>query len=62
MSKKDWLINIKNSAAVVADALGYKIVDFILRKYNARSIDELSPAYYETVFSELYYYEVEIND
>lgn len=62
MTKNDWLIGIENSAAIIASALGQETVDFILRKYDAESIEELSPDNYETVFGELYQYEVDLND
>jgi len=62
MTKNDCLINIENSAAVVASALGQETVDFILQRYNAKSIEELNPHDYESVFGELYQYEVDLND
>ena len=62
MTRADWLISIENSAAIVAASLGQETVDFILQKYNAKSIEELDPYDYEAVFGELYQYEVDLND
>lgn len=53
MSKKDWIINLENAAAAVAALLGKETVQHILQKYDAKSIDDLSPCYYSEVFDEL---------
>ena len=53
MSKKDWIINLENAAADVAALLGKETVQHILQKYDAKSIDDLSPCYYSEVFDEL---------
>ena len=60
MRKIDWMMYIENCATEVGDNYGYELVDFILQKYGASSIEELNPAYYEAVFNELYYYETEL--
>ena len=52
MSKKDWIINLENAAADVATLLGKETVQHILQKYNAKSINDLSPCYYSEVFDE----------
>lgn len=62
MTNTDWLISIEDSAAIVASVLGQETVDFILQKYNAKSIDDLDPHDYEAVFGELYQYEADLND
>ena len=53
MSKKDWIINLENAAAAVAALLGKETVQHILQKYDAKSIDDLSPCYFSEVFDEL---------
>ena len=53
MSKKDWIINLENAAADVAALLGKETVQHILQKYDAKSIEDLSPCYYSEVFDEL---------
>ena len=62
MTRDDWLISIENSAAIVAGSLGQEIVDFILQKYDAESIEELNPYDYEAVFGELFQYEADLKD
>ncbi len=53
MSKKDWIINLENAAADVAALLGKETVQHILQKYDANSIDDLSPCYYSEVYDDL---------
>ena len=53
MSKKDWIINLENAAAEVSTLLGRETVQHVLQKYDARSIEDLSPCYYSEVFDEL---------
>ena len=53
MSKKDWIINLENAAAEVSTLLGTETVQHVLQKYDARSIEDLSPCYYSEVFDEL---------
>ena len=53
MSKKDWIINLENAAAEVSTLLGKETVHHVLQKYDARSIEDLSPCYYSEVFDEL---------
>ena len=50
MSKKDWIINLENAAAEVSTLLGKETVQHVLQKYDARSIEDLSPCYYSEVF------------
>ena len=53
MNKKDWIINLENTAADVASLLGKETVQHILQKYDAKSIEDLSPCHYSEVFDEL---------
>ena len=53
MSKKDWIINLENAAAEVSTLLGKETVQHVLQKYDAKSIDDLSPCYFSEVFDEL---------
>ena len=53
MCKKDWIINLENAATEVATLCGKETVQHVLQKYNARSIEDLSPCYYSEVFDEL---------
>lgn len=52
--KKDLLISIQNAASEVADEYGDDVVKSVLERYNAASIEDLSPSNYEEVFGELY--------
>lgn len=57
--KEHWLYNIENTAAVVAQELGWETVRFVLQEYgNASSSESLGPSRYQEVFSALFDYEV----
>lgn len=53
MTKEAWLINLENVVHEVAQRLGASSVEFVLRKYNASSIDDLSELDYPAVWDEL---------
>lgn len=53
LDKQDWMISIQNDAEEVAEHLGNETVQFILGKYGATSIEDLSPSHYDEVFDEL---------
>ncbi len=52
--KEDLLISIQNTASEVAGEYGDDVVMSVLERYNAASIEDLSPSNYEEVFGELY--------
>lgn len=52
--KQNWIMNLKEVATQVKELYGTETVDFVLSKYNAKSIYQLSPCDYSEVFSELY--------
>ena len=52
--KKNLLISIQNTASEVAGEYGDDVVKSVLERYNAASIEDLSPSNYEEVFGELY--------
>ena len=52
--KKDLLISIQNTASEVEGEYGDDVVKSVLERYNAASIEDLSPSNYEEVFGELY--------
>lgn len=52
--EEDLLISIQNTASEVADEYDDDVVKSVLRRYNAASIEDLSPSDYEEVFGELY--------
>jgi len=51
--KENWKCNIQNAAREVSTYLDTDTVKHVLRKYNATSIDDLSPSDYAEVFEEL---------
>ena len=53
IEKENWLCNIQNTAQRVATIYGAETVIHILQKYDASSIEGLSPVYYTEVFDEL---------
>lgn len=53
LSNRDWVINIENAAAKVAAEYGQKVVDSVFCRYDAHSLEDLSPCYYGEVFSDL---------
>lgn len=60
MRDSDLLIGIENSAAYVAEEMGAREVEWILAKYGAKSIDDLSPSDYDEVFGELFQREADL--
>lgn len=60
--KENWLCNIQNSAEAVSKQIGYDTVEFILQKYGANSIKDLSPCYYSEVFNELFAIEADLKN
>ena len=52
--KEDLLISIQNTASECAGQYGDDVVKSVLERYNAASIEDLSPSNYEEVFGELY--------
>lgn len=53
MIKQDWRINIENLAASVSAEYGSKVVESVFRRYGATCFENLSPIYYDEVFSDL---------
>ena len=62
MSNQDWIINLENAAADVATLLGREIVQHVLQKYGARTIEKLNPAYYSEAFDELEFMANDVRD
>ena len=54
MSRNDWFTNIENEADIASEKLDSVAVDFVLSKYGASNIEDLSESHYSEVFSELY--------
>lgn len=54
-----WRINIENDADMVCSMYGSKTAESVFRHHGATCFEDLSPACYEEVFSDL---ELMIND
>ncbi|MCI2192515.1 MAG: hypothetical protein LKK46_00040 [Ancrocorticia sp.] len=57
--KEMWHINIESSADEVCSIYGAAVAKAVFARYDATCFDDLSPACYEEVFSDL---ELMIND
>lgn len=51
--RENLIISIENSAAYIASENKQETVDFILAKYGAESIGQISDCYLSEVFNEL---------
>ena len=40
--RRNWIINIENSAAVVESQLGWEVVKSVLERYGAKNIYDLN--------------------
>lgn len=52
--RKNWIVNIENTAAAVSAQVGQAVVDSVFRHYDAHGIWDLNSSYLPDVFSELY--------
>jgi len=62
IGNESWRISIENSADFIKKNIGVGTVQAVFEKYGATSPDDLSPAYYSEVFSELYAIEADLRD
>lgn len=51
--RENWLINIENTAAYIAEENMAYTVDFILERYEVRSFDELASSELSAIWNEL---------
>ena len=58
--RRDWVIKIENSAAVVESQLGWEVVKSVFERYGAKNICNLNPKDLPEVFSELYAIEADL--
>ena len=56
----DWLVNIENTASFIESENGVETVDFVLKKYGAKSIEQIASFDLSEVFSELYAIEADL--
>ena len=52
--RRNWIINIESSAAVVESQLGWEVVKSVFERYGAKNICDLNPKDLPEVFSDLY--------
>ena len=62
IGNESWLISIENSADFIEKSIGAGTVLAIFEKYGATGPDDLSPAHYSEVFSELYTVEADLRN
>lgn len=59
--RRNWIINIESSAAVVESCLGSAVVKSVFERYGAHEIQDLNPSDLPNVFSDLYGIEVDMD-
>lgn len=59
-SRQNWVINIENCAAAIESCLGSSVVNSVLERYGAHSIQDLHSSVLPDVFSELYAIEADM--
>ena len=52
--RTNWIANIENTASFIESEIGAEIVNFVLEKYEAKSIEQIASSDLSEVFSELY--------
>ena len=55
--RTNWIANIENTASFIESEIGAETVDFVLKKYGAKSIDQIASS---EVYSELYAIEADL--
>lgn len=58
--RKNWIINIENTATAVRAQVGQAVVDSVFKRYGAHGVWDLNPSYLPDVFNELYAIEADL--
>lgn len=58
--RENWITNIDNTASFITSEIGSETVDFVLGKYGASSIEDISDDDLLEVFNELYAIEADL--
>lgn len=58
--RENWIINIENTASTISSQLGSAVVDGVLQRYDARSVEDLNLSDLPDIFSELYAIEADL--
>ena len=53
ITRKDWLINIENAAAIVATEYGQAVVDSVFSRYDSHGLYDLASCYLSEVLADL---------
>lgn len=61
IERRNWLINIENSAAVIEAQLGSATVQSVFERYGAHGTWDLNSSDLPEVFSELYVIEADLD-
>lgn len=59
--RRNWIINIENTAAAVSAQAGQAVVDSVFKRYGAHGLWDMNPIYLPDVFSELYAIEADLD-
>ena len=58
--RENWIINLENTASTISSQLGSAVVDGVLQRYGARSVEDLNLSDLPDVFNELYAIEADL--
>lgn len=58
--RENWIINIENTASTISSQLGSAVVDGVLQRYGARSVEDLNLSDLPDIFNELYAIEADL--
>ncbi|MDY6325366.1 MAG: hypothetical protein SPL99_09965 [Catonella sp.] len=58
--RNNWIANIENTASFIEMEIGAETVDFVLGKYGAKSVEQISSSDLPDVFNELYVIEADL--
>lgn len=58
--RKNWIVNIENTAAYITSEIGEEVVASTLYKYGASSVEQIASSDLSDVFSELYAIEADL--
>lgn len=55
-----YIISIEESASIISSQVGSAVVDSVLEKYGAHSVEDINPSDLPDIFSELYAIEADL--
>lgn len=60
INNSDYIASIEQSASIISDELGNKVIEAVFERYGAHGTEDLDSSYLPDVFSELYAIEADI--